>query len=89
MTADEIELCLNGKDYWLSSEETVQRLNNFQADAMAKQDAMNEIVDKYQKLMSEEFKKIENTPAIVKSTKKPKSKSKHVETEPATPTVEE
>lgn len=89
LTEEEIELCLNGKDYWLSSEETVQRLNNFQADAMAKQDAMNEIVDKYQKLMSEEFKKLE-TPSVVKSPKKAKSKPKHVETEPAvTPDADE
>lgn len=84
LTEAEIQQCLDGKDFWFSSEETVQRLNNFQADAMAKQDAMNEIVDKYQKLMSEEFKKIENAPAIVKSTKKTKNnKPKPVEDKPA------
>lgn len=73
LTDAEIQQCLDGKDFWLSSEDTVKRLNNFQADAMAKQDAMNEIVDKYQKLMSDEFKKIEKGEAAVKKVSKKKA----------------
>lgn len=80
LTDTEIQQCLDGKDFWLSSEDTVKRLNDFQADAMAKQDKMNEIVDKYQKLMTDEFKKIEKseTSSIRKIIKK-KTNSKKEE----------
>lgn len=74
LTEKEIQQCLDGKDFWFSCEETSKRLNDFQADAMAKQDKIDKIIDKYQKLMANDLKKIENgeTASLRKALKQKK-----------------
>lgn len=92
LTSDEIEQCLNGKDFWFSADEVIKRLNDFQAESIAKQEAVNDIIEKYQKIMNDEFKKIEESdvPTIKKAkpaAKKPAAKPAAVKPtkEPKTP----
>jgi ATP-dependent protease ClpP protease subunit len=76
LTPEEIEQCLNGKDFWFSADEVVKRLNDFQADSIAKQEAVNGIIEKYQKIMNDEFKKIEESEEPSASKAKPSANKK-------------
>lgn len=58
MTAEEIELCLQGRDYYFDNEETIKRLESYQADALKRQQAIQEVTAKYQKLINEEIQGI-------------------------------
>ena len=76
MTDEEITECLRGKDFWFSSDDTIARLNKFQADEVAKQDAVQEIIKKYEKLINDEIKVIEKSEKTATSTSKKKTTTK-------------
>ena len=76
LTDEEITECLRGKDFWFSSDDTIARLNKFQADEVAKQDAVQEIIKKYEKLINDEIKVIEKSEKAATSTSKKKTTTK-------------
>lgn len=71
LTPEEIEDCLKGKDFYFDNEETLVRIQNYQADAMKKQEAINAITAKYQEVINKEVEAILN-PNTEKETKKKK-----------------
>ena len=73
MTDEEIELCLQGKDYYFDNEETIKRLESYQEDTLKKQQAIQEVTSKYQKLINDEIEAIINEPI---DSEKPKSVKK-------------
>jgi ATP-dependent protease ClpP protease subunit len=73
LTDEEITECLRGKDFWFSSDDTIARLNKFQADEVAKQDAVQEIIKKYEKLINDEIKVIEKSEKTATSATKKKA----------------
>lgn len=54
MTDEEIEQCLNGKDFYFDSEETVKRLNHYQKDAIDREEMMAKIGEKYSAMAQKE-----------------------------------
>lgn len=58
MTNEEIEACLQGKDFYFDYTETMTRLQNYQADLVRKQEAINKVQAKYQGLMEKEVQDI-------------------------------
>jgi len=58
---EEIDLCLAGKDYYFGSEETIKRLEKYQADAVKKQEAIQAVAAKYQDIMNKEIEEIMNS----------------------------
>ena len=58
MTDEEIQLCLDGKDYYFDANETLKRLQNYQADLVAKQEAVDKVQAKYNDLMKKEVQAI-------------------------------
>lgn len=57
MTDEEIELCLEGKDYYFTAEEVIDRLNNYKKDDIEREQVTQKVVDKYQKLINDELTK--------------------------------
>lgn len=76
MTEEEVELCLEGKDYYFTPEETLQRLQNYQADAIKKQTAIQTTMAKYQDIMNKEIDDILNPVKTTKKTTKRKTTKK-------------
>jgi len=68
MTDEEIEACLNGKDFWFNAEETIKRLEAYTKEDNEKQKAVQEVTSKYEKIINAEIQKIINSPK--KETKK-------------------
>ena len=54
LTDEEIELCLNGKDFYFDSEETVKRLNNYQKEDLEREEMMQKIGQKYSAMAQKE-----------------------------------
>lgn len=57
MSEEEIEKCLEGKDYYFTSEEVIERLNNYKKDDIEREQVTQRVVDKYQKLINDELTK--------------------------------
>lgn len=57
MTEEEIEQCLEGKDFYFTADEVIERLNNYKKDDVEKETLTQRIVDKYQKLINDELTK--------------------------------
>ena len=55
MTDEEIESCLNGKDFYFDANETVKRLNNYQKEDIERDEAMKKITDKYSSIAQKEI----------------------------------
>lgn len=84
MTDEEIESCLEGKDYYFTAEEVIERLNNYKKDDIDREAVTQRVVDKYQKLINDELtkelkkfddarnKKVEKVEKIKKSSKSSK-----------------
>jgi ATP-dependent protease ClpP protease subunit len=54
MSDKEIEDCLNGKDFYFDSVETVKRLNNYQKEEIECSEEIKKITDKYSSLAEKE-----------------------------------
>ena len=54
LTDDEIEDCLNGKDFYFDSDEVIKRLNNYQKDDIEIDKAIGKISEKYSALAQKE-----------------------------------
>ena len=77
MTEDEIARCLAGEDFYFDPVETSQRLQNYQADTVKKQVAINKATAKYQGLIDKEIQAILNdNPKKITSRKKPSTSKK-------------
>lgn len=76
LTEDEIDKLIDGTDYWFDYEETMNRLQNYQAEAVAKQKAVEAVAAKYQDIMNKEIQDIINNPEVKEINKAPKSKAK-------------
>lgn len=74
LTDEEIEECLKGKDFYFDNEETIERLQNYQADAMKKQQMISELTAKYQEAINKEVEEILNA--------KPEEETKSSATKP-------
>lgn len=76
LTDEEIEQCLDGKDFYFNSDEIIERLNNYKKDDVERELVTQKIVDKYQKLINDELtkelKKFDDS--LSSSNKKKKSK---------------
>lgn len=69
MTEEEIAQCLEGKDFYFDYKETLKRLQNYQADLIAKQEAIAAVHSKYQALMDKEVQDILDGKAEKKTIK--------------------
>ena len=58
LTPEEIELCLEGRDYYFDADETLERLQRFQEDRLKKQAAIQQVAEKYQDIMNAEIQAI-------------------------------
>ena len=76
LTEDEIDKLIDGTDYWFDYEETMNRLQNYQAEAVAKQKAVEAVAAKYQDIMNKEIQSIINNPEVKEINEAPKSKAK-------------
>ena len=76
LTEDEIDKLIDGTDYWFDYEETMNRLQNYQAEAVAKQKAVEAVAAKYQDIMNKEIQDIINNPEVKEINEAPKSKAK-------------
>ena len=74
LTEEEIDKLIEGTDYWLDYEETMRRLQNYQADAVAKQRAVEAVAAKYQDIMNKEINDILSTPEVKEVKSKGRSK---------------
>lgn len=79
MTEEEINLCLEGKDYYFDADETLERLQKYQEDAIAKQQAIQAVAAKYQDVMNKEIEEILNGKKAEKKVKKEKKTEKEEE----------
>ena len=82
LTPEEIEKCLEGKDYYFTSEETVKRIESFQKEDEDNQKGIQKIVDKYQIALNKEVENFlkEKEKGRVSDTKRkvnPKKEKKH------------
>lgn len=57
LTDEEIEQCLEGKDYYFTADEVINRLNNYKKDDIDRQAVTQKVVEKYQKLINDELAK--------------------------------
>lgn len=57
LTPEEIEQCLEGKDFYFTANETIERLNNYKKDDIEREQVTQKVVDKYQKLINDELTK--------------------------------
>ena len=55
LTDEEIEQCLNGKDFYFDADETVKRLNDYQKEELDRQIEINKIADKHSKNAEKEI----------------------------------
>lgn len=55
LTDEEIEQCLNGKDFYFDADETVKRLNDYQKEELDVQIEINKIADKHSKNAEKEI----------------------------------
>lgn len=82
MSSEEIEECLEGKDFYFTANEVIDRLNNYKKDDIDRQEVTQKVVDKYQKLindeLSRELKKFDDAHSekIVKEKKVTKASAK-------------
>jgi len=76
LTEEEIDKLIEGTDYWLDYEDTMRRLQNYQADAVAKQRAVEAVAAKYQDIMNKEINDILSTPEVKEVSEKSKGRSK-------------
>jgi ATP-dependent protease ClpP protease subunit len=58
MSDEEIEACLNGKDFWFNAEETIKRLEAYTKEDLKKQEKVQEITSKYEKIINAEIQKV-------------------------------
>ena len=58
MSDEEIEACLNGKDFWFNAEETIKRLEAYTKKDLKKQEKVQEITSKYEKIINAEIQKV-------------------------------
>lgn len=78
LTEDEINLLMEGKDYYFDADEVIDRLNTYKKDDFERQAVVNDIVEKHQKLINDELEKALDSfdkAHTVKETK-PKAKAK-------------
>lgn len=57
LTEAEIEKCLNGEDFYFTAEETTKRIKNYKKEDFDRQDAVNKVIQKYQKSINDEIQK--------------------------------
>lgn len=72
LTDEEIEDCLKGKDFYFDNEETLNRIQNYQADVLKKQKAIQEVTARYQEAINKEISAILTEDAV--ENPKPKRK---------------
>ena len=70
MTDEEIEACLNGKDFWFNAEETIKRLEKYTKEDLEKQEKVQEVTSKYEKIINAEIQKIINPEKKVRKKEK-------------------
>lgn len=78
MTDEEIERCLKGQDFYFDNDEVFERIQRFQEDFMKKQQAIQEVTEKYQDIINKEIEVIINEPIDAGKTKKTKRGKKWV-----------
>lgn len=57
LTDEEIEKMLDGKDYWFTANEVIERLNKYKHDDFEKQKVVNEVIERHQKSINDEIEK--------------------------------
>ena len=72
MTDEEIKQCLDGKDFYFDSEETVKRLEEYSKESLEKEKAIQTITKKYEEIINKEIQQVINKkiPIAKKSKKK-------------------
>ena len=71
MTDEEIKQCLDGKDFYFDSEETVKRLEEYSKESLEKEKAIQTITKKYEEIIKKEIQQVINKKVpITKKSKK-------------------
>ena len=70
LTDEEIKACLDGKDFWFYTEETIKRLERYTKEDLEKQEKVQEVTSKYEKIINAEIQKIINPEKKVQKKEK-------------------
>lgn len=57
LTPDEIDRMMAGEDFYFTAEETTKRLQNYNKDEFERQDVINKVVQKHQKIINDDLQK--------------------------------
>lgn len=58
LTDEELDLMMQGQDYYFTASEIIDRLNRFKKDEIERQEVINKVVEKHQKIINDDLQKV-------------------------------